>query len=355
MKSERTQDIEDFLTTIVRDCYAMDLRTLGENANFFSYDPLIAVPFTNLHTLPMIDAVAKHKLLHKDVGALLHNPSAIRSMFFFDLFMAKIAHVGKDAYMRIFNFYDDVLAAVCTEDRFAKDFKNKIHSPSEIATLVRQCSPGNREIARTLGRLANACYSYSHAAYSDMNPQLVYDNFGPYYEADGRLFAMKIFHNLKPVELWPETSSIPVTSIDIGVLLEGVTMKVDSITHAIYEGNQVDGLRAFSISADGQPIRIEELDAIRKQIEEIAINIYGQVQKSDIETKKRRYCYQKCWGYKKLFDKIGLDWEPPRKVLDAMNGHELFDKWDIPKEKEQSMLYAIFDPRKEMPAEAITR
>jgi|SRR3989344_2068606 len=353
MRYERSEAINENLAALVRDFLAMDLRTLSENGDFFTYDPLMAESFTRLHTLPMIEAVGLGKMDMRDVGKFLHNPSAIRSMYFFDIFMAKCAKAGKDTYLRIFNFYDDVLAAVCTEDRFAKDFKNKIHSKKEVEKLIAKCKPANREIARALGQLGNACYSYSHAAYTDMYPQLVYDNFGPYYQKDGSLFALKIFHNLKPVEIWPETASIPASSIDIGVVLEGVTLKVDSITHAIYEGNQVEGMRMYLVEADGNSIELEEIKHLTQIIEDLAMDLYARVKASDNETKKQRYCYQKCWGYKLLFDKLGLDWRPPQEVLDAMRGRQVFDKWNIPKEKEVEIIRAIFDPREEIPKGAI--
>jgi hypothetical protein len=353
MNSERTKHIEDAVSALVRDCFSMDWRTLGENVDFFSYDPLIAEQFTRLHTIPMIDAVEKQAIEPKEIGRLLHNPSAMRSMYIFDMLMAKCARAGIPVYQRIFDFYNDALAAICTEDHFAKNFNNKIHSEKEIARHIKNCTPANRDLARALGKLANACYSFSHAAYSDMNPQLVYDNFGPYYRKNGKLFALKIFHNLRPIEIWPETEAIPVSKINVGVVLAGVTMKVDSITHAIYEGNQVDCMVAWFAEADGRALSLKEIDLLRERLEDMAVMIHEKVKKSDTATKKERYCYQKCWGYKALFDRLGLDWRPHEEVLDAMKGDHLFDRWNIPKAKQAKIMAAILDPRVEIPEGAI--
>jgi hypothetical protein len=376
--------IDDFLDALVPATAAMDFRTFSEtNISWTTYDPLIAEPWTRLHTLPMIEKAAERGLHPLQTAELLHkNPSVIRSLLFFDLLMAKIAGFGPAAYKRIFQFYSDMLHALCLEDPFAKEGKNMIHEDAAVARMIGECEPADPVIARKLGQLANACYNLGYALYSDMNPELVYDNFGPYCQPDGRLFAVKIFHNLRSVELWPETVSLPIQEIDIGVLFEGVSLTVDYISHGIYQGDQINGLRGWWLLMDGERVEdLEKIDAVRQAIEEMAVNIFTQWRTLDFEARKAFYWRQKAWNYKRLFDALGLGWEPYPEVHATAYSKPLFQDWNLPnpseaespdahptiqatpaaqplvrasssKEALVSMLRDRFDPRKEIPGEA---
>lgn len=359
MQSEtgKTSDalIEEYLEAIGRDWVAMDFRTFSETVDVFSYDPLIAEPWTRLRTIPMLDAIESAEMSPKQAGSLLHNnPSAIRNFLNFDLLRAKYARFGVPVYMRIFKFYSNVLSAVCLEDIFVKNKKNIVHKDTEIAKMVARCEPANPEIARKLGKLANACYNLSYGLYSDMNCQLVYDNLGPYYQPDGRMFAVKIFHNLKPTELWSETSSLPVKDIDIGALFEGVTLEVDMATHPIYSGDQINGLRGWWCVADGRHIDDKEIDTLRQAIEQKSVEIYMKYKALNLEAKKELYWHQHAWSYKKLFDILGLDWRPSQEIVLAGRGKPLFQNWQIPedKNKQAELFQKIWDPRIEIPKEA---
>lgn len=384
---DRNKIIEDFLDAIAPATAAMDFRTFSEeNISWTTYDPLIAKPHTRLHTLPMIEKTEEQGLQPARAGKLLYNnPSVIRSLLFFDLLMAKIARFGPVVYERVFQFYSDILHALCLEDPFAKEGKNIIHEDAAVASMVGECKPADPVIARKLGQLANACYNLGYALYSDMNPELVYDNFGPYYQPDGKLFAVKIFHNLRPVELWPETASLPIQEIDIGVLSEGVSLTVDYISHGIYQGDQVNGLRGWWLRMDGERIENpERIDTVRRAIEEMAVKIFTRWKALDFEARKALYWRQKAWNYKRLFDALGLDWEPHPEVTATAYGKPLFQSWNLPNpsvtenQNPQSSTVAtlaaapleraagdksaltrilrdIFDPRKEIPDAAFRK
>lgn len=379
----RDRTIEDFLDAIAPATAAMDFRTFSEeNISWTTYDPLIAEPHTRLHTLPMIEKSEEQGIHPARAGELLYsNPSVIRSLLFFDLLMAKFARFGPAAYERIFQFYSDILHALCLEDPFAKKGKNIIHEDTAAASMVGECKPADPGIARKLGQLANACYNLSYALYSDMNPELVYDSFGPYYQPDGKLFAVKIFHNLRPVELWPETALLPVQEIDIGVLFEGVSLTVDYISHAIYQGDQINCLRGWWLRMDGKQVEdLEIIDSVRRAIEEMAVKIFTEWKALDFEARKAFYWRQKAWNYKRLFDALGLNWEPHPEVSAAAYGKPLFQNWNLPNPSVMenqnpqgsaiatlaaaplegasrdegtlvSILRDIFDPRKEIPDE----
>lgn len=348
--------IDEFLDAFASGWAAMDWRTFADTIDMFYYDPLIAEPWTRLRTLRILDVLEQSSLDGRDVARLLHNnPSAIRCLLLFDLFMALCIQSGTTVYHRIFSFYTTVLEALCKEDIFAHGKRNIIHTPEEAVRLARRAQPATATIARALGRLSSACYNLSYALYSDMNPQLVYDNFGPYLERDGKMFAVKIFHNLKPVDLWPETAALAAQEIDIGVLFEGVTLTVDNVTHAIYTGDQIHGLRGWWCMIDGKPVTsVDEIDTLRKSIEQMAVTMYQKMKGLSLEEKKELYWHQKAWGYKYLLDHLGMDWKPPKEVIDHARGKPLFTKWNISNDKVRamSMFKAILDPRTDIPDSA---
>lgn len=357
MDQENNHRIEKFLDSFAPGWAAMDFRTFTDTVDALFYDPLIAEPWTRLHTVPMMERAKEKEISPRERAVLLHNPSAIRCIFYYDLFMAQFARFGLSLYERIFNFYSDILHAICPDDPFLNEKKHTIHTVEEMKSMLKRLQPANTGVARTLGRLANACYNLSYGLYSDMNPQLTYDNFGPYPQPDGRMFAVKIFHNLRPIELWPETAKIPIDSIETGVLFEGVDLEVDCVTHAVYTGDQINGLRGWWCVMDGKPATLEDIDRIRKIIEETAVAIYEKVRSLNLEAKKELYWRQKAWGYKSLFDVLGLDWTPPKEVLEAARGKPLFNNWAIPEAKtaQVAFLREVFDPRTEIPPHCFQR
>ena len=86
----------------------------------------------------------------------------------------------------------------------------------------------------------------------------------------------------------------------------------------------------------------------------MAITIYTKVKMLSLEQKKELYYRQKSWGYKKLFDKIGMNWEPAEEILLMAKNKPLFTNWNIPKDKHKAaeLLKKILDPRIEIPTEA---
>lgn len=343
--------IEDFLDAEQHAWGEMDMRTFAGIPNIFEYDPLFAVEWTE-RVISVIDTASKADLSSKRIAECLYNPSTIRATMQFDLLSAKLARAGVASYMKIFNFYISALSAICIEDPSTKEGKSVVHAERVIAEKRKKCTSGSAIVGKALGRLSTACYSLSHGLFGDMNPQLVYDNFGPYYQKDHALFAIKTFGNLRPVELWPETVDVPVEYIEICMLMENVTMTMDITSHAVYTGNQVEGLRAWSCTADGKKLTVEDIDSLRTLLERIAIDVFTKTKEFSVEEKKLLYCHQKAWCFKKLCEALGLDWRPSQEILRKMKDQRLFDRWNIDPETGalRASIRDILDPRKEIPA-----
>ncbi len=349
----RNQHKNQFLEALSRDWSAMDTRTFADTVDALTYDPLIAKEWTEHHTIPLLEAVESSGRDVLVLARTLHNPSSIRCLLYFDLLMAKVANAGVAAYGEIFDFYRSLLTAWCVDDPFAHSFRNRIHQPYEVSELQGRGAIADPGIARALGRLSSACYHLSHGLYSDMNPQLVYDNFGPYHLDGGGMFSLREFGNLRPVDLWPETARLGVDRIRIGARYEDVDLTVDATTHAVYRGDVIGGLRAWWCEADGSILSLEEIERLRGAIEACAIEVYTKVKQQSFEEKKKMYVFQKSWSYHALFGTIGLDWRPHEEILNAIQDKPLFDGWREPVDRSDltEMFQKIFDPDANLPPE----
>lgn len=342
--------INNFLNATARDWCAMDIRTLEHNGNPLTYDPPIARPWIQDFLLPLFDKIESLHLSPQTIAQQIDlTPTAIRCLIAFDLLMAKHSKVGVETYQKIFSFYTAVLEVLCTDDIFAYHHTNLVHTPQQVEILVNKTTVANPQIARVLGKLTNGCYNLSYGLYSDSNPQLVYNNFGPYNLGDTTICAVKTFNNLRPLEIWPETALIPFDNITVTCIFKNVTLKVDAASHATYYGDQISGLERFSCHGDGQAISLERINKSRNIIEQIGINVYTKVKSMSIAERRHLYVLQKAWGYKKLCTAVGLDWKPPRSVTQASQEVPIFNDWNMPEDPPGAINFIkdILDPRTE--------
>ena len=345
------KEVEKFLDSIVKGWLAMDFRTF-KDIDFISYDPLISVPWTK-RLLNIIDKVNEAGLSDYEVGKLFPNPSAIRCMMGFDLFSVKFSGTNQENREKIFSFYSNILKAICLEDPYAKE-KNIIHRPEEIEKFLSKAEKANPDIARQLGRLSSACYNLSYALYSNMNPQIVYDNYGPYDVSDkfgkGYILAIKEFKNLNPVELWEEVKDFPYNCFRITCIYKNVDMTIDSASHVTYKGDLINGLQYYNLEMNDKKIKPEELEKIVPKIEEKGAEVYKLFSGFNLEDKKVKYYHTKAYYFIRLYGKLGLDWKPGKDILDAAKGKQPLN-FELPenRNKLKALAREIWDLRKDGP------
>ncbi len=344
-----------FIDSVLQGIGPMDISTLEDTVSWFAYDPLIANSWSR-RILKMIDDLGKTSLSKKAIAELFPNLSELRCKAWFELWMAKFSSLSKDERIKISNFYLDLLNAISPEDPYAFK-KNIIHTPEEVSGFIKKLKPAKPEIARKLGRLVNACYHLGHAAYSDMNPSIVYENYGPYdvssqYGSE-HILAVKDFNNLRSLDLWPQTKDFPWMDIRIVSIYEHIKMSMDAISHVTFEGGDlINNLRYFSLEIDGQDFEPDKLNPICEEIEKMAIQIFQEFQALGFEKRKEKYYFQKSYAYKKVYDYLGQDWRPSADVLQEAQNKPLY-KADWPKNTEdlRKLFKKIFDPYEEFPSE----
>jgi hypothetical protein len=345
--TRKRADIDIFLDSILLGLGTMDMRTF-ETIAWFAHDPLIAHLWTK-RVLQMIHDLKKTPLTSKEIALLFSSVSQLRGTAFFDMWITKYSKASRKERETIFDFYRKLLRAVCTDDPFALK-SNRKHSKEEIQQLLPHLLPASSKEAKQLGRIANACYHLSHAMFSDMNPMIVYDNYGPYFvEHAGAsyLLAIKEFKSLQPLELWSETKNIPHAHIQ-GVYLykRNVKMTVSALSHAMYKGNLINDLAYYALIIDGKPHPIENTKSAIATIEKQAAKIYIKIQSLEMEKRKQLYYFQKAYAYKHIYDYLGQPWQPGKDVLGEAKGRPLHKVvWPEKPRHQMKAMRKTFDPR----------
>jgi phosphohistidine swiveling domain-containing protein len=348
VETKTNHGVSEFLDAFTDACCQMDFRTFDVSISWDRYDPLIANSWTK-RILKMIDDCEIERLSFIEISRLFTNTSDLRNKMFFDVWMAKYSKVGVGDQIKIFNFYTNLLHAICVEDPYAKE-KNVIHSAKKIEGMSKAVRPASSEIAKKLGRLVSACYHVAHALYCDMNPSNTYDNYLEYdvtnIHGDGHTKVIKEFSNLRPKELWKESCNLPGDKIEIVCVYKNVKSRIDSISHVTYEGDIINGLKFYSLKLDNKEYPIEKIDQLSRQIEELSINIFKKFQKLNLEQKKRLYYHQKAHGYKRIYDRLGQNWRPSAEILEEAVNKDLHQVgWSEDKEKQKTLFRHILDPR----------
>lgn len=348
------KDCENLIKAYRAAFATMDSDTFQGATDYSVMDPLIAKCWTD-KVLGIIREAKKRNLSSLEVADLLHTPTAIRSLAFFDLFMSSICKRSKEQKREIAKFYIDALKEKCVEDPFCLEGKNKIHDDKEIDNLSINLKKADQSVAKSLGRLVNACYHMGYSLFGDMNPQLVYENYGPYSTAkDGHeyLMVVKEYKNMKPIEFWPETSKLPIEKIKIVCLYENVKFSIDAITHTNYEGDVVNGLKYYAVYVNGEMVDVSEVERVTALLERYSSFLWHIFKTFDEKQFKKIYVYQKAFNYSNLCDRLGLDWRPEKEIVDEMLNKPL-KKWPdfkSAKERDEYML-KIVDPATEFSGE----
>lgn len=340
-------DSQELLSAYRAAFAMMDSDTFQGSTDYSVMDPLIAESWTG-KVLEIIAEAKRQKLTPLEVADLLHTPTAIRSLAFFDLFMASYSKRPKKQKMAIAQFYIDALKAKCLDDPFCLAGRNRVHAEDEVARLADKVSRADQLIAKSLGRLVNACYHLGYSLYGDMNPQLVYENYGPYSaERDGReyLMVVKEYKNMKPVEFWPETSKLPIENIRIVCLYEDVKFSIDAITHTNYDGDVINGLKFYAVYVNGKLVGMDEVERVTALLERYSSFLWHIFKTFDERQFKKIYVYQKAFNYINLCGRLGLDWRPTKELIDEIS-EKPYKQWPdfkSSKERDEFML-KIVDP-----------
>ncbi len=345
--------IDEFLDAVSSGLASMDFSTL-QPIDCFDIFPLYAKQGTD-RILKIINTATVYN--PNKITPLLHSPSVIRAEMLLTLIKAKIAGTNKKDLLRLATFYYSFLQSICPQDPFALQGTNCIHSQNEIKLYLSNLTPATPAIAKELGKLSSACYHLAYALYSDINPQICYDNFGPYAISDvcdiygkDHILVIKQFQNLRPIELWQEKiSDLPYNNITLYCIYKNIKFSVDNATHTHYEGDIINGLISFAVQING--ILINDLSQISNATNIIgtkAIHLWQTLTSLDFEQAKIKYLKQRCYNYIGLCTFLNIDWQPTTEMLHAVKDKPLAkDFWPIIEDPQKSSLFwrELIDPR----------
>ncbi len=332
MKSKNGNWLDEFLEAVSTGLAGMDFSTL-KPIDCFEMFPLYA-PEGSKRLLQIIEAASKHDF--KEIARQMPSPSVIRVEMLFALVKARLAKADQNTLMKIAKFYHSLLQELCLEDHYAKEGKNLVHNKEEVNKIIQNLKVADPETAKMLGKLSNACYHLAFSLYSDINPQICYDNFGPYDVGDvygkGHILVVKQFQNLKPVELWGDKiNDVPFDNIRLYCVYKEVDFSVDNASHTQYKGDVINGLKYFGIEVDGQ--LVGDISLMKAAIDKIgskSAEIWQVLTNLDFERAKVKFLEQRCYNYIHLCKKLDLDWRPTNEMLAAVKHKPLAkDFWPV--------------------------
>jgi len=342
--------IPDFLDAVQQGLSHMDLTTL-QPIDCFDIFPLYAKEGTE-RILKMINLTSSYN--PSEIAPLLHSPSVIRAEMLLSLIKAKIAGMSKEKVLALAHFYYSLLQSICPEDPFALHGTNRIHSSEQINSSLSNLHAANPNIAKALGQLSNACYHLAYSLYSDINPQICYDTFGPYDVSaqfgQGHILIIKQFQNLHPIKLWQDNlNKFSLETIRIYCIYKDIKFSMDNATHSHYEGNLLTGLQYYNLEINGE--MVNDLAFINNVTEKIglkAMDLWQTLTSLDFEHAKIKYLEQRCYNYANLCTSLNIDWHPTIEMLKAVKDKPLAKNfWPIIEDSQESHLFwrELVDPR----------
>ncbi len=229
------------------------------------------------------------------------------------------------------NFLARMLLESCPDDPFAVS-SNPLHSAEEADEIVRNLKWTDADVskARSIGQLITAAGSLVHGLYNDVVTDFGWDVYGPYaVTIDDQKLSLLIRHfpNLAPNELWQKEYLSLRKEIVINAVYEGVEWEISGVgCHTISKsGVPVQGMRKFSVTADGRYLSIDEIHELVNELSKKAESIYREIRKMDFEQLKSKVMLQECYQLKTMFDSAGIDWQPTEEMKNRIKGKALLD------------------------------
>ncbi len=340
--------LDEFLDAAENALGAMDLATL-QPTSWRHTQPLNAAEW--LEWFDRIVQAQKDKAIPFEKLAATLPPDLCREHLFFTLEDLKVARWPKEKRLEVAGFFHELLKAQMEPgDLFGLHGTTK--PKLDVKTIMRKkFHTGTPEAARSLGKLFNAAYNLGAALYLDYYMGNAIENYGPYPLGGNRILVIKEMRHLKPLELWPKRTT-SADHLRMYSVYENVRFATDLIAcHSFYEGDPINGLKAWRLEADGKAVA--DLAGVSRIMQSVAENGRDQwievTQMPEAELIRKANVIR-CFIFKPLCDALGLDWKPSRKLLKAAEGKTLADGWKTwkqPKSEKARKAYwrKVWDPR----------
>lgn len=336
------------------------LKTWNKNMDALTIKPM---DWTDFHPLfseewlewfnEIIEKKEKQKISAKELAELMP-AGALRVHLYRTIADTKIANKGIKERKKIFSFFRELIQEKFIEDYFSFSGKMIIHSKEELDELIKTLNfqKASPEIARILGKIYSAGYMLASGLWTDFYIDNSVLTSGPYglsktFGKNHALVIKKLF-NLKPKELW-ETKETKWNEIEIFSIYKNVKFTTDYYScHTIYDGDPIKNLKFFAVKANGKQVtEIKELEKIAENFEEIAPIQWKKLTSLELEELKLKCLNLRCNIFKPLRKKLGLDWFPSKKLINAVKNKPLAsNQWNIPsnKKEQNSFWKKVLDP-----------
>ena len=330
--------IDDFIDAYFAATGTMDFATLQPFSNL-QFHPLFAREWC-VWLEETIQAMEEEELSASEAHKLITGPSEAGDQLFFTLLDLKSGCLPLARRKSIAVWLNSLILPWRESDSYGTK-SNMVHRQSEVDALVSELpfQAGTPDLARVLGRVVNAGYALTDGLYSDMYMGNAFEYRGPYYSKHlkkNQILVVKHFQNLMPLELWPQSRGFPADEITIYCVYENVGFSVDAIScHSVYKGDPIKGLKKWAVKADGDFIsKTNHLLDLERKLGIASEEQWARVMGLNFEELKQRGLEWRCYVFKKLRKKLGLDWRPSKKMCDAVKGKAFADEkyWNFPRQ-----------------------
>ncbi len=319
----------------------MDFTTLRP-FSWLQFHPLYAKEWSErLGTL--VEEVAKKDVGKKELAEFGFSSGVWRDQLLFLLFDLKSARVEKKKRLTLARFFNEALHAVLKGDYYGLHGSNVGHSEQEVKRMLHEIpwEPGKPEHSRLVGKLYTAAIHLVNGLYGDIYTGYGTDNFGS-YDASGKygkghILVIRHFGDLKPVDLWASAQELPCKSMDIYTVYKDVQFTCDAIScHSIFKGDVLEGLVDFAVNVDGKFVdSFAEMEALKDKLMHHSVRQWQELTSLNFEQTKRKGLLQRCFVFKKVFEKAGMDWRPTKGMREAVRNKPFADEnyWGVPTDK----------------------
>jgi len=296
--------------------YAGNVMSAFQPLDFFHFYPLYYDLWLS-RIVEVMDKLSVEDKHYQELKDLLPPPSNLRAIIQKLIPTYKgLGHKNTDEIRKVADFIARMLLESCPDDPFAVH-SNPLHTQDEVKQIVSSVNwqSGDPQIARNIGRLITAAGSLVHGLYNDIVTDMGWDTYGPYsveWEGQNYSFLIRDFPNLAPAELWSTQHLPSVKDLKIYALYQGVDWEIAFVgCHTIAKSGQpVQGLKKFSVIADGKTLAPEEIVNLINELSGKAESIYKKIRSLDFEELKKLVMLQECYQLHKLFTAAGIEWRP---------------------------------------------
>ncbi len=354
--NDKHRDYDPYIRSLCNSIGNMEIGTL-QPFDWFQMHPLYAKEYL-ARVKEFIKKAEEKGLSTKELAYCFDSVSALRVFNSYSILDMKAIRMPKEERMKISDFiFEMVKERMKGEDVFA--FKsNIIRNQDEVKELVKEKKlvNANPSMAKLLGKIFNTLYNLGAATNLDIYLDYSIEPEGPYDVSEifgeGRFLVLRRFMDLQIPEIWEERKGLKPNNVNIyTVYNHNVKFRSEYIAaHTHFEGDTINNMEHFIVEVDGKLISSEEeLKEILSITEKQAVEQWKKVMKMDSEEHKLKGLYARMIPLKKLFAKVGMDWKPTKKMIEAVKGKSYMtnDFWNLPDNNEGKAEFnrRIQDPR----------